>query len=174
MMIRKAEGKDIAAVANSYEELFAYEAVHGSTTNWLPGKYPAENTAQTALDNGWLYVLEEAGFGGSMILNQVQPEEYQRIDWQYPADPAQVLVIHTLCIPPAQAGRGYGRQLVRFALKKAQQDGCRVLRLDTWAGNHPAASLYTHLGFRLAGTAPMLLQGLIPEQQVFFERKVAD
>lgn len=38
--------------------------------------------------------------------------------------------------------------------------------------DYPAAALYNKMGFRLAGTAPMLLQGVIQEQQIFFEYEV--
>ncbi len=47
-MIQKAEKKDITAVATSYRELFDYEAEHEKWTNWVPGVYPSEKTAQTA------------------------------------------------------------------------------------------------------------------------------
>lgn len=57
-------------------------------------------------------------------------------------------------------------------MQYAAKQGCKAVRLDTWAENHPAASLYEKMGFRLAGTAPMLLQGAIHEQQIFFEREV--
>ena len=172
-MIRKAERADIAAVAASYRELFAYEEAHGKQTNWVPGLYPSENTAQTAWKTGTLYVLEENGvLGGSMILNHIQPPEYRMIDWHCTAEAAKVLVLHTLCIAPSQKGKGYGRQCIEFAMQYAAQIGCKAVRLDTWAENHPAASLYEKAGFRLAGTAPMLLQGTIQEQQIFFEREV--
>lgn len=172
-MIRKAEKGDIAAVSASYQELFAYEEAHGNQTNWAPGLYPSESTAQTALEGGTLYVLEEDGvICGSMILNHIQPPEYRLIDWCYTAGDMEVLVLHTLCIPPSQKGKGYGRQFIEFAIRYAAQIGCKVVRLDTWAENHPAASLYEKMGFRLAGTAPMLLQGTIREQQIFFEREV--
>ena len=32
-----------------------------------------------------------------MILNQVQPEDYKDVDWEYKAEENEVLVIHTLC-----------------------------------------------------------------------------
>lgn len=172
-MIRKAEKGDIAAVSAIYRELFAYEEAHGNQTNWVPGLYPSENTAQTAWEDGTLYVLEESGvLCGSMILNHIQPPEYRMIDWHYPAEAAKVLVLHTLCIAPSQKGKGYGRQCIEFAMRYAAQIGCKAVRLDTWVENRPAAALYGKAGFRLAGTAPMLLQGAIQEQQIFFERKV--
>ncbi|MDO4339057.1 MAG: GNAT family N-acetyltransferase [Eubacteriales bacterium] len=172
-MIRKATIEDIPAVAQSYQELFRHEAVHGSTTNWAEGLYPTKDTAAQAFDANTLYVLEETGaVYGSVILDQTQPPEYGEIDWAYPAEPAKVVVIHTLCICPSQAGKGYGRQMVSFALEKALQLGCKAVRLDTWEGNHPAASLYESMGFRLAGSAPMCLHGVIQEQQIFLEREV--
>lgn len=172
-MIRKAEKDDIAAVSASYQALFRYESIHGSTTNWVEGLYPTKNTAEHAFAENMLYVLEVGNtICGSMILNQVQPNEYQRINWQYPAQNQKVMVIHTLCIPPSQAGKGYGRQMVSYALEAARQLGCKVVRLDTWEGNRPAASLYKSMGFRLAGSSPMCLQGLIQEQQIYLEYEV--
>lgn len=172
-MVRKATIDDIPAVAQSYQELFHYEAVHGSTTNWADGLYPTKNTAEHAFAAGTLYVLEEAGaVCGSVILNQIQPSEYEKIEWVYSAEPTKVLVIHTLCICPSQAGKGYGRQMVSYVMEKARQLGCRAVRLDTWEGNRPAASLYESMGFRLAGSAPMCLHGVIQEQQIFLEYKV--
>lgn len=170
-MIRKAIETDIESVEQSYLQLLDHEALHGSHTNWMRDVYPTRATAEGALSAGTLFVLEEDGqVRGSMILNQTQLPEYAGIDWAYPAQ--QVLVIHTLCIPPAQAGRGYGRAMVRFALEEAARQGCQALRLDTYAGNAPAAGLYRGLGFRYAGRAECDFQGLITEPLIFFEHPV--
>lgn len=102
-MIRKATAADIDSVEQSYLQLLDHEALHGGHTNWVRDVYPTRATAEGALSEGTLFVLEEDGaVRGSMILNQTQLPEYAGIDWAYPAQ--QVLVIHTLCIPPAQAG----------------------------------------------------------------------
>lgn len=131
-MIRPANISDITIVSEIYQELFRYEAIHGSTTNWADGLYPTKDTAKHAFASNALYVLESDGVvHGSMILNQLQPPEYEKINWKYPAENHEVLVIHTLCIRPSQAGKGYGRQMVSFALKKAEQSGCKSVRLDT-------------------------------------------
>ena len=160
-MIRKATAADIDSVEQSYLQLLDHEALHGGHTNWVRDVYPTRATAEGALSEGTLFVLEEDGVvRGSMILNQTQLPEYAGIDWAYPAQ--QVLVIHTLCISPAQAGRGYGRAI----------QGCQALRLDTYAGNEPAAGLYRGLGFRYAGRAECDFQGLITEPLIFFEHPV--
>ena len=169
-MIREAVIEDIAVVEQTYRNLLIYEKKHGSNSNWVLDLYPTRATAEKALQERSLYVLVDKNeICGSIILNRLQPPEYQKIDWQYPADASRVLVIHTLCIPPEQAGKGYGGEMVRYAIQKAEETGCEVIRLDTWAGNKPAAALYQKMGFRFAGTTNILLQGLIPEEQVFFE-----
>lgn len=174
-MIRKATHCDIAQVAQQYQDLLLYEKMHGSTTNWKLGIYPTQDTAEQAYAAGTLYVLETCnGLCASMILNHEQSSEYTEISWQYPAPPEQIFVIHTLCVPPAWAGHSFGSQMVQFAINHAAQAGGAAIRLDTWADNTPAAALYQKCGFRLAGSCPILLQGIIPEQQLFFERKLED
>lgn len=151
-MIRQATLRDVDAVAAGYERLLSHEAATHSYTNWKPGIYPVRQDAQTAAENGTLYVLEEAGeICAGMILNQHQAEAYREIPWQYPAPPEEVLVIHTLSMPPEMAGRGYGTRMVRFAMEEAVRRGCTVIRIDTYVGNLPAQRLYQKLGFRISG-----------------------
>ncbi|WP_394526228.1 GNAT family N-acetyltransferase [Lacrimispora sp. JR3] len=170
-MIKKAGKEDIQAVAHTYRELLLYEKEHGSHSNWVLDVYPTKENAQKSYEEGTLYVLEENGeICASMVLNHLQSEEYAKIPWRYPADPAEVLVLHTLCIPPSKAGKGMGIKMVGYALNQAKELGCKVMRLDTHAENEPAARLYKKLGFQYAGTADVLHEGLIPEKQIFFER----
>ena len=118
---------------------------------------------------------QRAGAGGicaSMILNHEQPPCYLGADWRVPAAPENVLVLHTLCVDPSCAGRGIGREMVRFALSRARETGMRAVRLDTYEGNAPARALYAGLGFRLAGRADVLHEGVIPETLVLFEKEV--
>lgn len=169
-MIRKATKEDINAVAQSYRELLLYEKEHGGHSNWVLDVYPTITVAEKSHAEGTLYVLEEDGeICASMILNQFQPDGYTQIQWKYPASANEVLVIHTLCIPPSKAGKGIGKKMVDYALEKAKAMECKAMRLDTHAENEPAASLYKKFGFQYAGSADILLEGLIPEKQIFFE-----
>ena len=85
-----------------------------------------------------------------------------------------MLVVHTLCIPPAKAGKGYGSQMVRYAKERAKAEGCSVVRIDTYAYNEPAKALYQNHGFRIAGYADSLLEGVIPEKMVYLEWNIAE
>ena len=169
-MIRKAVWQDVDAIADGYRRLLAHEAATHSYTNWKPGIYPVRADAERALESGTLYVLEEDGqVCASMILNQHQAEAYAEMPWQYPADPAQVLVIHTLTMAPEMSGKGYGTRMVRFAMEEARRRGCTVIRLDTYVGNLPAQRLYGKLGFRIAGRKLVSHHGLFDSELYYLE-----
>lgn len=172
-MIRQAEEKDIAAIARTYEDLLRYEAAHENHSNWVLGLYPTIEVPQRNVPLGTMVVLEEAGeICASMVLNREQAEEYKTVDWHYAANAEDVLVVHTLCVPPDKAGHGYGTQMIEYAKQCAMAQGCLAVRIDTYAHNEPAKALYQKLGFRLAGVGPSLLQGLIPEEMAYLEWKV--
>lgn len=169
-MIRQATAADVTAIAATYDQLFEQESRQGSHSNWRQGVYPTAASAARAVQAGEMYVLERQGeLLASMVLNQNQADEYRQMPWQYAADDDQVLVIHTLCIPPSHAGQGLASQMLDFAKAFAQTAHCRVIRLDTYAHNEPAKRLYQKHGFRIVGYADALLQGLIPEELVFME-----
>ena len=153
MLFRPAAESDLDAIERHYTELLTHEAETGrSTTNWSLGVYPIRQTAAAALAAGTLWVLEREGEPvASVILNHHQDDFYATIGWQYPAPPEQVLVVHTLCIPPRYAGQGLGRECVSRIKQLAAAMGCAVIRLDTWEHNVPANRLYPSLGYRYAG-----------------------
>ena len=174
-MIRKAVKSDIDRIELLYREILTYEAEHGSHSKWALDVYPTRKTAEKGFDEGNLYVLEDDGeICGSIILNHTQADVYKKIHWKFRADGEDVLVIHTLSVSPYKTGKGYGSQLVHFAFKKAEELGCKSVRLDTYAANFPAATLYKDCGFRYSGTAFSVLNGVIPEMQIFFEKEITN
>lgn len=105
------------------------EAGQGAT-NWKCGVYPTRETARRAQEAGWLYVKED---GRGRHLREHDPQSRAAAllpdaDWQVAAAPENVLVLHTLCVDPACAGRGIGREVVRFALSHARETGMRAVR----------------------------------------------
>ena len=100
-MIRKATSADIDAIEASYNELFRHEREHGSTTQWIQGAYPTRATAEGGVKRGDMYVYYIGDeLAASMIVNSHQAAEYCEIPWLYPAGDDEVMVIHTLCVPP--------------------------------------------------------------------------
>ena len=171
-MIRLAAPADLPQAADIYEEILAHEEAAGPVyTNWQRGKYPTLDTARQAQEAGTLYVGEEDGvLWGVVNLNSLQLPEYDAIPWSIPAGGEEVGVIHTLCIRPSCAGRGYARQMVAFCEEEARRQGRTVIRLDTWEGNLPANRMYPALGYRLAGQAEFFFMGYVRENLNCYEK----
>lgn len=160
-MIRKATADDVLKVADSYKELKLYEKENVSFTNWALDGYPNLETAEKSFKNGTLFVLEENGeLCASVILNHIQPCEHYKIMWKYDASDLETLTIHTLCVPPSKAGKGYGKKMVKFILDYAGTAGCKTVRLDTYEGNIPAQRFYEKLGFEYSGKALVDFEGI--------------
>lgn len=70
------------------------------------------------------------------------------------------------------SGHGYATKMISYAKDFAKQNNCTVIRLDTYAHNEPAKSLYQKNGFRISGYGTILLQNVIEEDQVYLEYKL--
>jgi len=170
-MLRLAKEEDLLQVEQIYDEILDLETETISYTNWKKGLYPTINHAREALEAGTLFVGEENGvLYGSVILNCIQPKEYDDINWTTSAKPEEVIVIHTLCIKPGESGKGRGKLMVGFCEEYARSQKSKVIRLDTYEGNKPASDLYTKLGYTYVGSTLFHFQEVIWEKLICFEK----
>lgn len=106
------------------------------------------------------------------IINRIQVPVYAEVGWLYPAEPDEVMVLHTLVVDPLCSGRGYGTAFVAFYEGYARQSGCPVLRMDTNEKNAAARRLYARLGYREAGIVPCVFNGIKGVGLVCLEKKL--
>ena len=172
-MIRKAVRADIPSVANILEKIHDAEEAGRLTIGWQRDIYPIEDTAVSALEADELYVLEE---GGKILacarINAQQMPAYEFAAWEYDAKPEEVLVMHTLCVHPDAAGRGYGSSFIRFYEELARASGCLYLRIDTNERNANARRLYKKLGYKEIGIIPCEFCGISGVNLVCIEKKL--
>ena len=64
---------------------------------------------------------------------------------------------------------GLGKKFVNFALEYGRKIGCKVMRLDTYEFNEPAAKMYDKMGFRYAGKEKFFFENAILENLICFE-----
>ena len=170
-MIRKALEADIPAVVSIYDKIHTEEENGRAAIGWIRGVYPTEDTARMALDRDDLFVQEDSGkIVGAAIINKTQVDAYEGGQWQYEAEAAEVMVLHTLVIDPDAAGRGFGKQFVAFYEDYARKKGCKVLRMDTNSRNTRARAMYHALGYREAGIVPCVFNGIQGVELVLLEK----
>lgn len=160
-MIRKATESDIPAVAEIYAHILANEDPAKPATGWLKGIYPVEATARAALGRDDLFVcIEDDKVVASAIINRTQVDVYADCKWSLECEDDEVMVLHTLTVEPACAGRGIGRKFVAFYEDYAREHNCKALRMDTNAVNITARGLYSKLGYTEVGIVPCVFNGI--------------
>ncbi len=170
-MFRPADLNDLNAIIQIYDHILEKEEKTISYTNWQKGKYPTAAYAKAAIEAGTMFVLEEnKSICGCVVLNHIQPPEYNAIDWKYAAKEEEIIVVHTLCISTAFTRMGYASKLMEHCECYAKKKGAAVIRLDTYEGNLPACQLYPKLGYDYAGTTKFHFQNIIWENLNCYEK----
>ena len=173
--IRAAVWEDIPRVAAIYDRVLTEEVNGRAVIGWIRNVYPTEQTALDSFQAGTLFVLEEDGVvAAAAKIDQNQVPEYINAPWKYPdAPPEQVMVLHTLVVDPAFAGKGCGTRFVRFYENYAREKGCPYLRMDTNTKNTAARRLYAGLGYWEAGIVPCMFNGIPDVQLVCLEKRLS-
>lgn len=170
-IIRPGTEADVEAVTQIYDHILNMEETGKMTVGWIRGIYPTKQTAMAALQSGGLYVMEEDGMVvAAARMDQNQVPSYKDADWEYQVPEEQVMVMHTLVVEPACAGKGYGKQFVKFYEEYAMTHDCRYLRIDTNARNVTARKMYAGLGFKEVGIVPCEFNGIPDVKLVCLEK----
>ena len=172
-MFRKAEPKDLEAIAAIYDRIHDHEEAGKTTIGWIRSIYPTRATAQASIEVGDMYVEEVDGVVvAAAKINQEQVPEYANAQWQWEAPEDKILVLHTLVVDPEKGRGGYGKAFVAFYEDMARTMGCPYLRMDTNVRNVIARALYKGLGYTEVGIVDCQFNGIPGVQLVCLEKKV--
>ncbi|MNM16482.1 Acetyltransferase YpeA [compost metagenome] len=121
----------------------------GGSDQWNES-YPNREVIAEDIEQGTLYVFEDDGTpAGIIVLDENEAEEYLSIDWVQKE--GRHLVMHRLAVHPEIQGKGIARRLLAFAEDQAAREGYSSIRMDTYAKNDRALSLYLRLGYEVRG-----------------------
>lgn len=175
VVIRKATSlSEVDSVENIYDLIHDQEESGLVTIGWKRNIYPTRQTALNALDDDTLFIMCMDGrVVASAIINQLQPEGYSDVAWQYVADDDKVGVLHTLAVHPDFSRQGLGKMFVKFFETYCKDLGYEVVRLDTQLKNTRPFNLYPKLGYRLAGIGMVPFQNLSEKVELaMFEKSL--
>ena len=159
MVIAKAPRDAFHEVRSFYHSLI--DALEGAPYHpmWQKDIYPAPEELQSALDAQTLYLGRTGNrIAAAMVLNRNCNDAYRAVSWKTEIRQEDCLVIHMLGVHGEFAGRGYAREMVRYAIDFARSAEMKAVRLDVLKGNLPAERLYESLGFVYADTVSMFYE----------------
>lgn len=170
---RPARETDIDAITAIYEALHDEEEAGHIAVGWKRNVYPTRRTAELGIAAGDMFVAEDgAHIVAAGRINQEQVEVYAQAAWHYPAQPNEVMVLHSLVVDPGYQGKGVGSHFVAFYEQYALEHHCRFLRMDTNAINAGARRLYAKLGFQEVGLVSCTFNGLPGVNLVCLEKRL--
>jgi GNAT superfamily N-acetyltransferase len=173
-MIRKATEKDIDAIEAIYDRIHTEQEQGRTVIGWQRGIYPTRQTAEMALQRQDLFVMTDAEgqIVAAAIFNQRQDDFYFEAPWQYPCEPGDVMVMHTLVTDPAVQQWGHGSAFAEFYEEYALKQDCHYLHIDTNERNTTARRFYRNRGYREIGVCPCDFNGLMGVRLVLLEKKI--
>ena len=172
-MFRKATEKDIEQIVKLYDQIHTENEAGRMTTQWVRGIYPTQETAETSVRKGDMFVKENEGkIVAAAKINQIQLPDYDKAAWEYDAPKDPVMVLHTLVVSPEDKGKGYGSSFVSFYETYAREHGCRFLRMDTSVKNLAARALYKKLGYKEVSVISCVFNEIRHMDLVCLEKKL--
>ena len=94
----------------------------------------------------------------AMILNHKCTDGYEKIHWNITATPQEITVVHALGVLPDYQGQGIAKLMVQEAIRTANENGQKAVRLDVLSTNIPAQKLYSDMGFNYMDTIQLFYE----------------
>ncbi len=169
-MIRTGMRADLDAVQKLYEQVFSSEEQGEMQCGWKRGVYPTRRVPAVAVMQGTFYICEDGGrIVGSMILNHIEPDEYKNIAWARKVQGNETVVAHVFCVSPEAHIETVAEEMLRFAVKKAKEQECLVVRTNVFADHSKLAGALTRMGFARVGEGTMKFHAQHLSRQAMFE-----
>ena len=152
MRLEFATQKDFDAIITFYDDVTERTPEMSTYARWQKGKHPTEEGINAYINEGSMYLHRDNGkIVGAMAVTMYQGEDYHAIEWAQQVPDEKVAVIHILAVSPDSQGKGIGSEMIREAIRLAQNNGMQAIRLDALASNTPAHKIYERLGFEYRG-----------------------
>ena len=141
MRIRAATEYDAEAIANAeYETAAAQEGLLASRPHEIPVQVFRDKIKHLTDDGLYIVLEHDDGLRGHLILEPMGLSSTHHV------------VGLTIVVHPGYTGRGFGRQLMEYAIAWAQEaDRVEKIELNVRSSNPRAQELYESLGFTVEG-----------------------
>ena len=145
-LIRKACENDLSVIADLAKFVRGNMVLSG-LEQWV-GDYPnIDNFRKDFLNDGlFVLVLDNEIIGSCSILKE-NDVAYKEVVW----NGINALVVHRILVSPKHQGKGYGKDLLIYALEKARLEGYDAVKIDTHPDNIKMQRMLKSMGFSFKG-----------------------
>ena len=138
MRIDKATHEDFDTIIAFYDDVTERTPEIATYALWSKGKHPTADGIRAYIEEGSMYLYKEKEeIVAAMALTMYQGEDYHAIEWSRQVNDNDVAVIHILAVSPDSQGNGIGSEMIREAIRLAQEKGMKSIRLDALASTPP-------------------------------------
>jgi ribosomal protein S18 acetylase RimI-like enzyme len=170
MILQRATVTDFESVLAFYEDVIERTPHIDIYARWSKGKHPTAAGIHAFIEEGSLYLFRvDDVIRGAIVITMYQGEDYHAIKWAQDVADDEVAVIHMLAVSPDLQGQGIGAEMVKAAVRLAQEKGKKAIRLDALASNTPGHRLYERLGFEFRGKQHLYAENTGWTDFYFFE-----
>ena len=172
MELNQAVIEDFDAIIAFYDDVTERTPEITTYARWSKRKHPTLEGIRAYIEEGSMYLYKENNaIIGAMAVTMYQDEDYHAIEWSQQVADNNVAVIHILAVNPDFQGKGIGSEMVREAIRLAQGNGMKAIRLDALASNTPAHRMYERLSFEYRGKQHLYAENTGWTDFYFFELK---
>lgn len=162
---------DFETVKRKYIEVTEHTPDIEKYARWIYGKHPTDESLQSYIDRGEMYVLTDGEkIAGMAAVAMCQGEEYMNISWKDDLACDEAAAVHLLAICPEYRGRSLGIRILEEAMDIAVRSGKKALRLDTLKSNLPARRMYDRAGFVCRGEQRLYAENTGMADFLYFEK----
>ena len=170
MKLYRATIDDFASIIAFYDDVTNRTPNIELYARWQKRKHPTIDGIRAYIEEGSMFLYKENdAIVGAMAVTMYQGEDYHAIEWSHQAEDDKVAVIHILAVSPDAQGKGIGSEMIREAIRLAQANGMKAIRLDALASNTPAHKIYKALGFEYRGKQHLYAENTGWTDFCFFE-----
>ena len=172
MKLELATQNDYDAIIAFYDDVTERTPEMATYARWSKGKHLTVEGIKAYIDERSMFLYRaNSVIVGAMAVTMYQGEDYHAIDWAQQVPDDRVAVIHILAVSPDVQGKGIGSEMIREAIRLAQNKGMQAIRLDALASNTLAHRLYERLGFEYRGKQHLYAENTGWTDFYFFELK---
>lgn len=148
MNILQANINNLDDIKDFYDDLLDQMNEIGYYIGWEKDIYPNLELIKKFIDEGAMFIgLDDGKIISAMAINSRASEVYDKVNWSIDASTKESLVIHILGVSLRLKGKGYGKQMINFAIDYGHKNNLRAIRMDVQVANVTAMKLYEKMGF---------------------------